>query len=166
MDAKIYILFLSVFLIISSGGCIEGPPEGTNHRPSGVNIRAVVGEMPLNYSEVVLINATFVKPIFENKSYVFENGISKNESVESVLYWIYLPNIHDPYRHEFNFRIYKILYNNTTSAKLDFRRAPPSDSPNETYEINLLKQKTIEVAEICNLTLDWNKSKINVIYED
>ncbi|MFA5772060.1 MAG: hypothetical protein WC974_04960 [Thermoplasmata archaeon] len=125
-----------------------------------VDVSWVTITIPLNYNEVASIDSTIVKPIFENKSYVFRNLTDEN----GIVYTAEIPNKYDPYRPLFYFWI-STSENNFASLK--FKRAPPYQySPNETYEINLIKEKAAEVTQICNLTLNWTGVEFNIAYSD
>jgi hypothetical protein len=157
-------VLLIVFTLLASG-CIETPSVPSIPRER--TILMIVANVSLNITEVKQINFSIVEPLIEEEGYEAKNVSSQNAGY-LLFYDIHTPlntSFH-PYVYKFVIQIKTWIENNTEFATYDVRYSPYSNASLLENEKQYLKDKANEVAQICNLTLNWTNVKFVVSYSD
>jgi len=141
--------------------------------PFGRKYVSYAGSMPLDYNTVASINFTKAKNILEQKGY--EVSITPHWPWEDYLLWATM-NLNGSRSYPRDIRSYIVAGqppNKTKGAELFISYEPYRDKSNPHQwpeNIDDGKQFTIakakEVADACELTIDWTKFEIVVSYHD
>lgn len=165
MKITLYIIILTLFMVVSSAGCIETPSNQNNFRERAILM--IVADVSLNIIEVKQINFSIVEPLIEEKGYEAKNVSSQNAGY-LLFYDIYTPlntSFH-PYVYKLAIQIKTWTENNKEFATYDVRYSPYSNASLLEKEKQYLKDRANEVAQICNLTLNWTNVQFVVSYSD
>ncbi len=129
----------------------------------------IVLECDPDYEAVANINYTQAKQGLINQGYNVTTYFDPEYVPEYVDYGLTARKYTNDFP-EIQIYIYAYVYNNTTHSNFEVSYRPTGSehqNPDNVEEAKqYVKSRAIEVAEICNLTVDWDKAVFSVDYSD
>ncbi len=154
-------LIMGLIIVVVCSGCIWEPMQ-KSERISLVSMNA-----SLDYDEVMAIDTNTVTENLSALGFEVEaSNTSSGMSINLRNWSHYNPNVA-----ELSIHIIGIKYENgTTNAYFHASYRPSTPTRDEKSELDVAKQYIMtrcnEVADVCNLTLNWNTAKWVVSYGD
>ncbi|MDI6917249.1 MAG: hypothetical protein QMC80_05580 [Thermoplasmatales archaeon] len=158
------IVVLFVCLLVASSGCILFPDSHSKRYVCLITL-----EYDPAYDDIANINYTQAKQDLENNGYNVTTYLDPDYRPEIDDYGLRCRKYIDDFP-ELQILISAWVYNSTKYGDFHVSYRPTSSEHQNPENVEDAKQyvksKAIEVAGICNLTIDWNKAVFSVDYSD
>ncbi len=158
------LVVLFVCLLVASSGCILSPNSNSKRY-----VCLIVLEYNPSYEDVANINYTQAKQGLEVVGYTVITHLDSEYEPKTNDYGLYAREYVNDFP-ELQFSISCWTYNSTEYGRFLVSYRPTNSEHQDPKNVELAKQyvksKAIEVAEICNLTVDWDKAVFSVDYSD
>jgi len=156
-------IILLISVLMATSGCFSN--ESFNPRISSMDVNG----LEIEYDEFILINYTYAKSELEKIGYRVKSHIDPDFHRDDLDYALYVySSPDDKTLSEWTFLISAwTREDNTTSGKFGIVYFPLGEyALDEEKAKKLVEEVGNEVAEICNLSLDWDKAHWTVHWSD
>jgi hypothetical protein len=155
--SKLFTFSAIVLIVVSIAGCIS---TNTSQR----TFDSIVTTIPLDTEEVIQINFTSVAPQIQEKGYTWRNLSSETSKIEYSATRMHANNLTNYIRPILTINIISISNSSYIWGDYDYENPINESKLTETKQYVLDKMK--EVAQICNLTVNWSTAQWTINWSD